>query len=83
MAGTPRSLLVSAQAAYEDMPMYRNITTTDWSPFQYLGLLRTEDEEPCGPTRHEVKKERFQQLVARCDQGDRKLAIKKAKVKLR
>ena len=62
--------------------MYRDITTRDWSPFQYLGWLRTEDEEPCGPNRHEVNKERFQQLVARCDKGDRKLATKKAEVKL-
>lgn len=67
------------------MPLYRSITTTDWRPFQYVAMLKTEDKDCCGTERHTVDKERFSQLVARFRKGDvdKKLATKKAQVTLR
>lgn len=64
------------------MPIYRNITTIDWKPFQYVAMLKTEDKDPCGAERQVVSTERFSQLVARFHKGDvdKKLATKKAQV---
>ena len=67
-------LVTATQAAYEDKSLLRSITTTDWWPFKYEAMLTTEDEQR--------SQERFQQLVDRCNTGDRQLAFKKAKVKI-
>ncbi|KAK9833740.1 hypothetical protein WJX74_004532 [Apatococcus lobatus] len=73
-------LSLCVKAAYEEPLLFQNITTTDWSPFRYVDTLRTEDKEHCGHECHLVNETRFQQLVNRCDRGDRKRAVEKAKV---